>query len=380
MVLLCDRSGPLAAANASRAAGVEDMVAAINVSGGIYGAQLELHSADTLGTVDGAQRAEARLMRQYAETPFMLICDPLTEGALLATLDEDKIPALGPGVFAEPGGFLYGLDASPAQHLAFWLRDLAANWSKRRPEGAGSEIRLAILGWPAEQSGQLATPELLAYAQSLGVQVVFQTELPAEPDADIFDFIYQARDQNANVIYTDARSFGLAALLNGLHNLGLRERFAVGTPAAAYDADLYQYLADPSYAQGLYLTSAWAWWDEAENPGIQAARTLLAHSSLKGEWTDWGYLQMAGAVDVARQTLQDVILARDFESLDRESFAGSLNTLGAYEALDGIFTLNYSAGQRSPTQLRLWQVGAAPGELNSLTVYSAAPDLPPNTP
>jgi ABC-type branched-subunit amino acid transport system substrate-binding protein len=374
LVFLCDRSGPLAAANAGRVAGVEDMVAAINASGGIFGAALDLHSADTLGSIDGAQRAEARLMRQFADTPLVLICDPLTEGALLATLDEDRVPALGPGVFAEPGGFLYGLDASPAQHLAFWLEDLAAHWANRKPDGSGDEIRLAILSWPAEQAGEAATPEVLTFAQSLGVQIVLQTELPADEPIDIFDFIYAAREQNANVIFTNARSSGLAALLNGLSDLGLRERFVVGAPAAVYDNDLYTYLADPAFAQGLYLTSAWAWWSDADTGGVQFAKDLLAGSSFKPAWAHWGYLQMVGAIDLARQVLENAILTNGFERLDRAAVASALDS---YAALGGVFPVDYSAGARSLNQLAVWRVGAVPGDLSVVSSLSAVPTLIP---
>lgn len=377
MVFLCDQSGPLAAANASRAAGVNDMVSAINASGGIFGAQLELRAADTLGTVDGAQRAEAQLMRQYADTPLILICDPLTEGALLTTLNEDRIPALGPGLFAEPGGFLYGLDASPEEHLAFWLADLAAHWANRKPDGAGDEIRLAILSWPTEQAGAATTPEVLAFAQSLGVQIVLQTELPPDEPIDIFDFIYQARDLNVNAIYTDAKSSGLAALLNGLSELGLRERFVVGAPAAVYDNDLYTYLADPVFAQGLYLTSAWGWWSDVDTGGIQFAKDLLADSSFKPEWADWGYLQMVGAIDVARRALESAILANGFESLDRASVATALEDLDSYAALGGVFTVDYFAEARSLNQLAVWRVGAVPGDLSVVNSLSAVPTLIP---
>jgi ABC-type branched-subunit amino acid transport system substrate-binding protein len=304
----------------------------------------------------------------------VLICDPLTEGALLATLNEDRVLALGPGVFAGPDGFLYGLDASPEEHLAFWLEDLAAHWANRKPDGAGDEIRLAILSWPTEQAGQLAMPELLAYAQSLGVQIVLQTELPADEPIDIFDFIYAAREQNVNAIYTNTRSSGLAALLNGLSDLGLRERFVVGAPAAVYDNDLYTYLSDPAFAQGLYLTSAWAWWSDADTGGVQFAKDLLAGSSFKPEWADWGYLQMAGATDLARQVLENAILTNGFEGLNRASVATALNS---YIALGGVFPIDYSAGVRSLNQLAAWRVGAVAGDLSVVSSLSAVPTLVP---
>ncbi len=367
LIHLCAKSGPLAGANASRIAAVEDMVAAINADGGIFGAELDLHFADTLGTADGATRAETRLLRQFQDASLVLICDPVSEGALQAVLSEDEVLTLSPGFFTHEGGFLFGLDASPSAHLAFWLEDLATNWAGRQPEGAGSQIRLALLTWPAELSGQSASPELLADAADLGVEVVLQSELAADENANVFDFIYAARDANANVIYTNARSFGLAALLNALHDLGLAERFVIAAPGFAYDTQLYDYLFDPSYAQGLYLTSAWAWWSEEQNAGIEFAGDLLAQSSLDGEWTDWGYLQMAGAVDLARRALQDAILAEGYDGLSPEAVASALEDLGTYLVLNDLYVVDYSSGARTLANLRVWRVGALPGELEMLT-------------
>jgi len=353
------------------------MVAAINADGGIFGSELDLHFADTLGSFDGAQRAAARLLRQFEDAPLALICDPATEGALQEMLNQDEIPALSPGIFAEEGGFLFGLDTSPADHLAFWARDLSDNWDQRQPEGAGSEIRLAVLTWPEDLSGQPATPELVTYAESLGVEVVLQSDLPAEEGANIFDFVYAARDANANAIYTNARSFGLAALLNAVHDLGLADRFVVAAPAITYNTDLYDYLFDPAYAQGLYLTSAWAWWSEEENSGIQFAGDLLARSALEGEWTDWGYLQMAGAVDLGRRALQDAILADGYDHLSPVTVAAALEDLGAYQVLNDLYRADYSHGARTLASLRVWQVGDMPGDLVLLTNFSPIPELVP---
>lgn len=377
LIYLCDKSGPLSGGNASRIAAVEDMVAAINADGGIFGAELDLHLADTLGTVEGAVRAETRMLRQYQDAPLVLVCDPVSEGALQTLVSEDEVPALSPGFFAEPGGFLFGLDASPAAHLAFWLQDLAANWADRQPQGAGDQIRLALLTWPSELSGQPASPELLADAADLGVEVVLQSELVPEEDANIFDFVYAARDANANVIYTNARSSGMASLLNALNDLGLADRFVVGAPAAAYDAQLYDYLFDPAYAQGLYLTSAWAWWSEDQNSGIEFASELLTRSSLEGDWTDWGYLQMAGAVDLARRALQDAILAEGYDDLSPASVASALDDLGAYTVLNGLYVVDYSSDGRTLADLRVWRAGALPGELKMLSDFAPISDPDP---
>lgn len=373
LIALCDRSGPFAASNSGRIAGIEHLVADLNATGGIFGAQLDLQFADTLGTAEGAQRAEARLFRQFESAPLVILCDIPTELALADILNEDNIPAFTLGAAAAPDSDLYALDATPAESLAFFIDDLLANWEQRKPLGAGEELRLAVLTWPADLVGQAVTPELTAYAESLGVQIVLNTELPAETDANIFDFVYELRNQNANALYINARSFGLAFALNAISNLGLGERLVIAAPGAAYDADFYTYLADPLFAEGLYLVSPWAWWSE-ELPGIVRGKAILAANSSGAEWTDWGYLQMVGAVDLTRRVLEDALLS-DVNTLTRSAITDALTGLEDYPVFDGLYTVDFTNGQRSLNNLRVWQVGAAPGELILLGDYAEAPDL-----
>lgn len=359
---LCDQSGPLGPANAGRIQAVQDMVAAINTGGGIFGAELDLRFADTEGNADAAQRALARLIRQRGEGPLVLICDPLTEAALLTQLNEDEIPALGPGVFANSDGFVFSLDASPQEHYEFSLEDLRANWEARKPQGASDEMRVAVITWPEEAAGELAADQIVTDVEEAGIEIVMQAELPAEQDANVFDLIYQARDENANVIYTNARGFGLAAVLNALHELGLGERFVVAAPAAAFDAQVYGYLAEPSFAAGLYLTSAWAWWGEQDVAGIQD----LLEIQEAGSGRDWGYIQMAGGVAVARRALEDAILAEGFEGLSPEAVAAAMEELEDYPVSGGLFVVDYTSGLGAVGPLRVWQVGVGEWELTAI--------------
>jgi ABC-type branched-subunit amino acid transport system substrate-binding protein len=355
---LCDKSSVLASENNARIQAMEDVADAINAQGGIFGARLELRVVDSAGNAEEAQRALARTVRKFGEGPLLLICDPQTETALSEMVNEDEISALGPGDFAERDGMLFGSDATQQEHLGYFLDDLVAHWSERKPQGAGDEIRLALISWPAEVSGVLTSEQFLADLEELGVQVVFQAELPAELDANVFDLIYQIRDNNANVIYTNMRGFGLAELLNGLNNLGLRERFVLGTPAAGYGSQLFEYLGSPTYAQGLFVTSAWSWWSE-ENIGVQFLATLGNGADVEG----WGYIQMAGAVALAQKSLEEAILNEGFEDLSPEAVTRALSTIEDYPVMSGLYSVDYSGGSRSLEGLRTWVAGAASGDL-----------------
>lgn len=356
---LCDQSSILASGNAGRVMALEDAADTINANGGIFGAEVDLQVIDTKGSPDEARQALARTIRELGEGPLILICDPHTEAALRETLNEQEIPVLGPGDFAERSGFVFGVDATPQQHLGFFIEDLLANWNERKPAGAGNEIRLALISWPPEFSGPLTSEEFLTDLADLGIQIVYQAELPAELNANVFDLIYSLRDANANVIYTNTRGFGLAALLNALQQLGLRQRYVVGAPAPAYDTQFFEYLVDPVNAEGLHLTSAWAWWSEAENPGIPLAGELGAGEGMN----DWGYIQMAGAAALAQQALEGAILDVGHAALSPEAVTGALTTLEDYPVMSGVFIVDYSGGNRSLDELRTWVVGAAPGTI-----------------
>lgn len=354
---LCDASGPLSAGNASRVLAVEQAVNAINEGGGVFGAEIDLRFVDTKGTADEAQAALARLIRQHGEPPIILICDPATEAALTAQLAEDDLVAFGPATHADRGGQLFGTDATPQEHAAFALETLSENWAALKPEAAGDEIRIAVISWPAELAGPIDLEALLD-PEEPAANIVMQADLPADHDANAFNLIYAARDANANVIFTTARSHGLAALLNVLNELALADRFAVVAPASGYDAQTIDYLAKPAYASGLYLTSTWAWWGEG-GAAIEAADALGPGD----EFRDWGYLQMAAAVDLARHVLETAILEDGFEELSPETITEALRALQAYPARDGIFTADYRGGVRSLAGLRLWQVGDEPNTL-----------------
>jgi ABC-type branched-subunit amino acid transport system substrate-binding protein len=371
LIHLCDRTGPFSGTHANRITAVEDAIAAINASGGIFGAELDLYFADTSNSPQAATAAYARALRQAGEGPIMLVCDPAAELTIAELASQDEIPVLSPGVFVEDDGFLFGVDATPEEHFTFFLQDLIANWNERKPEGAGTEIRVALLTWPADIAGEPATEQALAYAAELGVEIVLQSEIEIDPEFNIFDVVYELRDENANVVFTTARGESLAGFLNALSDLGLRDRFVLGGPAAIYSAELYDTLAVPAYSENVYLTSPYAWWSETDNPSIQLASDLISGNTE----VDWGYLQMVAAVDLARHALQVAIIEDSFADLSSETVADALESLEDFQPMAGLFSVNYGDGNRSVRLLRTLVVGAEAGALSPVSDYAEVPDL-----
>ncbi|MBX3047627.1 MAG: hypothetical protein KIT46_08630 [Anaerolineales bacterium] len=359
----CPRGEPFGLAYSGWSRALEERSAALNAAGGLLGAELVLVRGNADGPPEQTGAELGLLLDRHPQAVLALICDPASEAALADGLAEAGLPALGPGAFG--GDTLFPLEPDPQTQLDFALQALLAQWPSLRPQGAGPELRLALLTWPADVAGELAlspaplpTPAPTGDGTALPVLVephlnlVLQAELDADPFANVFDFVFAAREAHANVIYTNARGFGLAALLNALHDLGVRDRFVLVAPAAAYNLQLYEYLADPARAQGLYLTSAWDWWNQSQQADLQAW-------AAETEFLDWGALHAAGALDLTQHVLEQVMLEQGLDSLTAVRVQRSLRELRGYAILDGLSQF----GQGQAQGLRLWQVGEVLGEM-----------------
>lgn len=322
--LFCALSGPLPELASARAAAFEAAAAAYNAAGGLDGAQLTVQVIDT-----GSEEPPPLDALAASPAALAVLCDAASEAAVAEPLRQLRIPAIGPGVFDPPGGRLHALQPAPDAALAYWLQDLSANWRQRQPIRAGDQLRLAVLGWPSELNGTAVTEGLERQAATLNVELVYQAELAPQLTLNVYDALYALRDQHANIIYVNADSYGLAYVLNALTHLGVRSRVVVAAPAAAYEPALYSYLADPSFAEGLYLVSSLDYATQA-----------------------WEQRYMHAAFDAATQALGAGV-----------SQGGSVAALTTAALAQGLASL------QEPTSLSLWQVGPAPGQL---TLVSAA--------
>lgn len=318
--LLCALTGPLPEVAAARAAAFEQAVAAQNAAGGLHSAELLVQ------VVDSATEAPVLDELSASAVPLAVLCDAASEAALGETLRQRRIPTIGLGAFDLPGGRLQALEPIPSAALAYWLQDLKANWRQRQPLSAGNQLRLAVLSWPAELTGNALTPQLQTQAQALGVELVYQIQLAPQLDLNVYDALYAMRDEHANIVYINADSYGLAYVLNALTNLGLRNRVVIAAPATAYEPLLYDYLAEPDFAEGLYLISA---------EGFTSQTWELGH--------------MQAALQVALEAL-DAAIAQS-GSLDEVTSASLAQAL---------------AGMPPPTSLSVWQVGSTPGDVRQV--------------
>ena len=89
-----------------------------------------------------------------------------------------------------------------------------------KPEGAGDDIVIGVVGWANAYGAGATTPESLAYVESLGITVLPLEEIALSPDADASGPVQNLLLGGANVIWNQSLSFTVAQVIGTVHALG----------------------------------------------------------------------------------------------------------------------------------------------------------------
>jgi branched-chain amino acid transport system substrate-binding protein len=377
-----DLSGPYAAITGPLVFGMEDAVKAINESGGIRGATIEVQFADTAGSIEQAVAAYERFVGADSNAMIMITYGSGEAEALASRFAEDKIVNLSAGLsalafYGPESGYTFGLGPIYTDQFGFFLDYVTANWDDIKPAGAGDEIKLAHLSWPGAFGQGALTPESRAYAASLGVEIVAEETYDLSPTADTTTALLNAQAAGANVIWTNSLAFGPAALMNGLGALGLQGEFVLGGCNWAMDLATYAFVSDPALAVGLISPFPYLWWNDADHPGIQYAGTLFEANGRPAGARNVGYLLLIAGVDLAVKAIEMAIDEVGFDNLTGEAIYNALTTMGPTEALDGVVRVDFSDGIRAPRESQLRQIQGGPDAFNKLLDWTEMPDLRP---
>jgi branched-chain amino acid transport system substrate-binding protein len=378
-----DLSGPYAAITGPLVFGMEDAVKAINDSGGIRGATINVQFADTGGSIEQAVAAYDRFTGANDDAMIMITYGSGEAEALASRFAEDQIVNLSAGLsalafYGPESGYTFGLGPIYTDQFGFFLDYVTENWDSIKPEGAGDEIKLAHLSWPGAFGQGALTAESRAYAESLGVEIVTEETYDLSPTADTTTAILNAQAAGANVIWTNTLAFGPSALMNGLGALGLQGEFVLGGCNWAMDLATYAFVSDPSLAVGLISPFPYLWWNNADHPGIQYAGELFAANGRPAGAQNVGYLLLIAGVDLAVKAIERAIDEVGFDALDGEAIYNALTTMGPMEALDGVVRVDYSDGIRAPRESQLRQIQGGPDAFNVLWDWTTMPDLRPD--
>lgn len=377
-----DLSGPYAAITGPLIFGMQDAIDALNASGGIRGALLDVQFADTAGNVDEAVAAYDRFTSEDDNVLAMITYGSSEAEALASRFVEDQIVNLTAGFSAQAfygpdSGYTFGLGPIYPDQLGYFLDWLVANWDEAKPASAGDDINLAYLSWPGAFGQGALTKESRAYAESLGVNIVAEEIYDLSPTADTTTALLNAQAAGANVIWTNTLAFGPAALMNGIGALGLQGQFVLAADNWAMDLATYAFVSDPSLAVGLITPFPYLWWNDADHPGIQAAQALFDANERPAGAHNVGYLLLIAGVDLLKQSIEVAIDTVGFDALSGQAVYDALTTMGPIQALDGVIRVDYSNGSRSPHNVQLRQIQGGPDAFNVLQDWTDMPDLRP---
>ena len=377
-----DLSGPLAGVTAPLIHGVEDAVKAINDNGGIFGATIEIEFRDTTSKVEEAVAAYDAFSTAGKTAPVMITYGSGDAEALTSRFTEDKIVNLSAGLsskalYGEGSGYTFsGAPIYPDQfgYFLMWLKD---NWATVKPAAAGDDIKVAYISWPTAYGQAALTDEVRKYATSLGIEIVAEEKYDPAPTADATTAVLNAQAAGANVIYNNTLAFGPASVLNALNANGIRDQFVVGANSWAMDLALYAFVAKPEYAAGLITPFPYLWWTDVQNEGVQYAAKVFADNKRDPREQNVGYLNVVATVDLYKQVLEKTIMDVGFENLTGEAVHNTMTTMGEVEALNGVFTVDYSDGRRSPNMAQIRMIQGGPDKFVVMQDFTETPDLRP---
>ncbi|MDH5507484.1 MAG: ABC transporter substrate-binding protein [Anaerolineae bacterium] len=362
---------------------VQDMVASINTTGGIFGAQLELQFFDTGGLVENVIQGYQSFVESDEDIALLIVYSYQDQEALFTRVVEDRVPVLvavanTTALYGLKDGFIFSLSPTFPDQFAYFMDYLSRNWAQIKPPAAGDEIKIAYLSWP-DGFGQAAyTNEVLEYANTLNIAIVLNQTFEAAPVVDMTTPIISAQKAGANVIYTNTYAFGPGNMLNDLNHLGLRENFVVASSFFGLDLATSAYLLKPDYAQGLYAPFPSAWWSDEAHPAIEFALQINAEYGRVRQQQTVGRLLHLGLVDLARYALEQAVLDVGVNQLNGEAVYQALTRITGLELLHGLLTVDFTGGRRAPGQMRMRIIQGDRDTYIPLEEYTEIPDLRPD--
>ncbi len=340
--------------------GTQDAIEQINAEGGVCGVTLTLRLEDTQYVLE----QEVQVYEQYrTETPKPLFITTSNSAAAIALKDrvvEDEIVNIATGVHTQalydpPNGYTVGMVPIYSDQFAGFLQFVHDNWADIKPEGAGDDITVGVIGWANAFGAGATTPEALAFAESLGITVLPLEQQPIDPSADVTGQLQNLLVNGANVIYMQAISFSITQVIGTLHALGFYDQVVVGSVNWGMNRDVLNILgANAPLAAGYYGVFPYLWWTDSDAPGVQRA---LASFDAKGyPDTDKAftylltYSVMFGIADILTVAMNNV----GFDGLNGTEFLKAMQQMGTISAA-GVLEMKADGSNRAPNKAQIRQ-------------------------
>lgn len=366
---------------------LNDAIAEVNANGGVCGAEVVLDLVDT--QYEAEQEIATYQISRQADPPPLSIATygSAASIALHEMVIEDKITNFAAGLNAEAfyiprNGYTVGVAPIYSDQFAGFLKWLSENWDAVKPEGAGDEIVVGVIGWEGPFGAGATTPEALAYAESIGVTVLELETFAISAEADVVSPLQSLAVQGANVVYVQTLGFGAAQVIGTLRALDMWDSVVVGGCNWAINQDVLNVLGDSAPAMnGFYGVFPWLWWNDTDNAGVQMATAAFEAGGYPDTDKGVSYLTSYAGVFAWADIIRHAVNLYGYENLDGEHFMMAFQDLGTVPAL-GVFTFDVRGETRSPRESQIRQVQLVDGKMDFVVIedFFELPDTRPPAP
>ncbi len=364
---------------------LNDSIAEINADGGICGATVELVLNDTMYDAEQEVAVYQKIIEDDPP-PFSIATYSSTASVVLSPfVNEDKIVNFAAGLNAKAAyvprnGYTVGIAPIYSDQFAGFVTFVSENWDDIKPEGAGDDIVVGVIGWDHPFGNGATTPESLAVADDLGVTVLSLEVHPLTPDADVVTPLTSLASQGANVIYYQGLGPWTAMVIGTLHGMDLWNSMVVGGVNWAFNSDVLVTLGESAPAMiGFYGVFPWQWWNDTDVPGIQQALAAFEAGGLPESEMAISYLMTYAGVYAWADIVEHTIDMFGYENLTGENFMAAFQDLGTVDAL-GIYTFDVRGENRAPSRAQIRQVQLVDGKIEFVVVedFFELPDTRPS--
>lgn len=363
--------------------GTRDAVAAINANGGICGATIEIDLTDT--QYDPEQELAA-YEENRANTPppmFVLTYASPASVVLKERVNEDHIVNIAAGLNSEAfyiprDGWTVGTSPIYADQFAGFLQWASDNWADIKPEGAGDDIVVGVVGWEGSFGAGAITAETEAFAEEIGVTILPLETQPVNPTADVTGQLQNLVLGGANVIYIQSLGFGPAQVIGTLRALDLWDSVVVGAVNWAMNTDVLTLLGDATLAEGYYGVFPYLWWNDTDAPGVQAALGSFEEGGYPESDKAVGYLLSYGSIFGIAEIIEKAMIDNGFDGLSGETFFDAFKEMGTVSA-SGLFEFDVRGETRAPRVSQIRQAQNVDGTIDFVVVedFFELPDMKP---
>ncbi|NIM94675.1 MAG: ABC transporter substrate-binding protein [Anaerolineales bacterium] len=362
--------------------GMNDGIAELNAAGGICGAMVELELSDTQYE---AEQEIAVYQATREEGPlFIMTYGSAATIALAPLVNEDHIANFAAGLNAEAfyvprNGYTVGVASIYSDQFAGFVQFVSENWDVIKPEGAGDDIVVGVIGWDHPFGAGATTPEALAYAESIGVTVLDLEVHPITADADLATPLLSLVAQGANVIYYQGLGPWVAMLIGTAHAVELWGSLVVGGVNWSMNQDVLMILGESAPAMiGYYGVMPYLYWNDTDNAGVQQALAAFEAGGYPAADKGVSYLTSYAGIFGYAEIIEHAIDTFGYENLNNETFFEALLDLGYVNTL-GIIPLDVRDGTRAPREAQIRQAQLVDGEIQFVVVqdFFELPDTRP---